>query len=97
MLHKIVFGAAGLVVLLPQLSYAVGGADVADPMRRTTASFATNAIERCQNISGSQWWFVDPNCKAAAEYAAQEYAPTTPPSAAPHRTWHRNHRPAPAQ
>jgi hypothetical protein len=64
--------AAGLI-LFAQSSYAGASADVADPMRRTAAAFATNPIERCQNIAGSQWWFVDQNCRAAAEYAADAY------------------------
>ena len=64
---------AASVLLFAQSSYAGASADVADPMRRTAAAFATNPIERCQNISGSQWWFVDPNCRAAAEYAADAY------------------------
>jgi hypothetical protein len=65
--------AAG-AVLFAQSSFGMGAsADVADPMRRTIAAFATNPIERCQNIAGSQWWFVDPNCRAAAEYAADPY------------------------
>ena len=72
MLRKtlLVLEVAASVVLFTQSSFAGASADVADPMRRTAAAFATNPVERCQNISGSQWWFVDPNCRAAAEYAA---------------------------
>lgn len=69
---SIVEVAAG-VILFAQSSCAWARGDVADPMRRNAAAFATNPIERCQNISGSQWWFVDPNCRAAAEYAADPY------------------------
>lgn len=64
--------AAG-VILFGQSSFAGASADVADSMRPIAAAFATNPIERCQNISGSQLWFVDQNCKAAAEYAAGPY------------------------
>ena len=60
------------VILFAQSSFAGASADVADPMRRTAAAFATNPIESCQNIAGSQWWFVDPNCKAAAQYYDRE-------------------------
>jgi hypothetical protein len=77
MLRKtaLIMEAAAGVILFASSSYAGASADVADPMRRTAAAFATNPIQRCQNIAGSQWWFVDPNCKAAAEYAAEENAP----------------------
>jgi hypothetical protein len=83
MLRKtLLLGAVASVVMLTQPAYAGSSgtgpghsADVADAMRSTAAAFATNPIERCQNISGSQWWFVDPNCQAAAEYAAEENAP----------------------
>ena len=77
MLRKtaLIMEAAAGVILFAQSSFAGASADVADPMRRTAAAFATNPIQRCQNIAGSQWWFVDPNCKAAAEYAAEENAP----------------------
>jgi hypothetical protein len=63
MLRKILLAAAAGVVLLPQLSYAMGG-DVAAPMRRTAAAYATNPADRCQNIDGSQYWFLEwpPNC-----------------------------------
>lgn len=50
------------VILFAQSSYAGASADVADPMRRTAAAYATDPAQRCQNIAGSQWWFVDPNC-----------------------------------
>jgi hypothetical protein len=67
MLRKtvLVLEAVAGAILFAQSSYAVGGADVADPMRRTAAAFATNPAQRCQNISGSQWWFTDPNCRGA--------------------------------
>ncbi len=92
----LILQAAAGVVLFAQTSYAGASADVADPMRRARAAFATSPIERCQNIAGSQWWFADPNCKAAAEYAAEESAPVLPRSAAPRRTWHGKRRPVPA-
>ncbi|SRR5579883_96770 len=81
----LILEAAAGVILFAQSSYAGASADVADPMRRTRAAFATNPIERCQNISGSQWWFVDPNCKAAGSYEAERYAPAVRGSAVPCR------------
>jgi hypothetical protein len=64
MLRKILLGAAASAALLPQPSYAGGGADVAAPMRWAAAAYATNPAQRCANIYGSQYWFLDypPNC-----------------------------------
>jgi hypothetical protein len=62
MLRKAMVGAAAGVALLPQLAY--GGVDIPAPMRRTAAAYATNPAERCPNIDGSQYWFLEwpPNC-----------------------------------
>ena len=64
MLRNTLLGAAASIALLPQLSYAGAGADVAAPMRWSAAAYATNPAQRCANINGSQYWFLDsaPNC-----------------------------------
>jgi len=64
MLRKILLGAAASAALLPQPSYAGAGADVAAPMRWSTAAYATNPAQRCPNVYGAQYWFLDhpPNC-----------------------------------
>ena len=67
MLRNILLGAAASIALLPQLSYAGAGTDVADPMRSAAAAYATDPAQRCPNIAGSQYWFLDPapNCMPA--------------------------------
>jgi hypothetical protein len=69
MLRNIFLGAAASVALFPQLSYAGAGADVAAPMRWAAAAYATNPDQRCANIYGSQYWFLDnpPNCAPLAD------------------------------
>jgi len=71
MLRKTLLGAAASIALLPQLSYAGGGGmgDTADPMRRAAAAYATDPAQRCPNIAGSQYWFLDfpPNCTSLAD------------------------------
>ena len=65
MLRKILLGAAASVTLLPQTSYAVGGADVAAAQRWTAAAYATDPEQRCANVYGAQYWFLGataPNC-----------------------------------
>ena len=64
MLRKTLLGAAASTALLPQLAYAGASANVADPMRWAAAASATNPAQRCANINGSQYWFLDstPNC-----------------------------------
>jgi hypothetical protein len=64
MLRKIVLGAAATWALSPEPLYAIGGADVAAPMRWAAASSATNPAQRCANVYGSQYWFLEypPNC-----------------------------------
>ena len=66
MLRNTLLGAALSVALLPQPSFAGGGGmgDVADSMRRSAAAYATDPAQRCPNIAGSQYWFLDfpPNC-----------------------------------
>jgi hypothetical protein len=65
MLRKIVLGAAATVALLPQPSYAIGGADVAAPQRWTAAAYASDPEQRCANVFGEQYWFLGataPNC-----------------------------------
>ena len=62
MLHKILLGLSlSSASLLPQLAYAVGGADVAAPMRWAAAAHATNPAGRCANFYGSQYSFLGPN------------------------------------
>jgi hypothetical protein len=67
MLRKIFSGAALSAALLPQSSYAGCGTDVAAPMRWAAAASATNPAQRCANINGSQYWFLEypPNCAPA--------------------------------
>jgi hypothetical protein len=64
MLRNILSGAALGAALLPQPSHAGCGTDVAAPMRWAAAAYATNPAQRCANIFGSQYWFLDnpPNC-----------------------------------
>ena len=64
MLRKILLGAVLGAALLPQSSLAACGTDVAAPMRWAAAAYATNPAQRCANIAGSQYWFLDrpPNC-----------------------------------
>jgi hypothetical protein len=65
MLRKILLGGAASAALLPQPSHAHG--DVAAPMRWTAAAYSTNPAQRCTNIDGSQYWFLEypPNCVPA--------------------------------
>jgi hypothetical protein len=69
MLRKILLGAAASVVLSPEISYAGAGGmgDVADSMRWSAAAYSTNPAQRCANIAGSQYWFLEypPNCVPA--------------------------------
>jgi hypothetical protein len=71
MLRKTLLGAATSIALLPQvqLSYAGAGADVAAPMRWAAAANETNPAQRCANIYGSQYWFLEypPNCAPLAD------------------------------
>jgi hypothetical protein len=64
MLRKILSGVALSAALLSHPSYAGCGADVAAPMRWAAAAYATNPAQRCANINGSQYWFLEypPNC-----------------------------------
>ena len=65
MLCKILLGAAAAAALLPQPSYAVGGADVAASQRWTAAAYASDPEQRCANVYGEQYWFLGPtapNC-----------------------------------
>jgi hypothetical protein len=76
MLRKTLSGAAAsIALLLPQLSYGAGGGmgDVADAMRRSAAAYATDPAQRCPNIAGSQYWFLEfpPNCTPVADQTAR--------------------------
>jgi hypothetical protein len=65
MLRKILLGAAASAALFPQPSYAASAsANVADPLRWSAAANATDPANRCANINGSQYWFLEypPNC-----------------------------------
>jgi hypothetical protein len=44
----VILEAAAGVILFSQISYATGGADIVDPMRRTDAAYAVDLIQRCQ-------------------------------------------------
>jgi len=64
MLRNTLLGAAVSIALLPQPSIAGAGTDVAAPMRWAAAANATNPAQRCANVYGSQYWFLEypPNC-----------------------------------
>jgi hypothetical protein len=64
MLRKILLGTALGAALSPQPSFAGCGTDVAAPMRWAAAAYATDPAQRCADIAGSQYWFLDhpPNC-----------------------------------
>jgi hypothetical protein len=66
MLRKTLLGAVACVALTPELAYAYGGGYDADSMRRSAAAYATNPADRCPNLDGSQFWFLEwpPNCAA---------------------------------
>jgi hypothetical protein len=71
----LILEAAVSVAFFAQPSYGRG--DVADPMRRNAAAYAADPAQRCQNISGSQFWWTDPNCQL--QRADQRPAWTQPP------------------